>query len=105
MFGIPEFVSCGVTYRSYNGGVIEYIPSADTHKLNPQAQVVDPAYAGLRPGACRHREVASATKRSSLAASLGAPRGVRASRLPPRAVRAGRSRAGLQRGRSLPLPA
>jgi Tol biopolymer transport system component len=50
-FGIPEFVSSGVTYRSYTGGVIEYIiPGADAHVLNPQTQVADPAFGGVPPG-------------------------------------------------------
>jgi Tol biopolymer transport system component len=50
-FGIPAYESSGVTYRSYTGGVIEYIvPGAETHVLNPQTQVVDPAYGGVPPG-------------------------------------------------------
>ncbi len=50
-FGIPDYASSGVTYRSYTGGVIEYIiPGADAHVLNPQTQVADPAYGGIPPG-------------------------------------------------------
>ncbi len=50
-FGIPEYATSGVTYRSYTGGVIEYIiPGADIHVLNPQTQVADPAYGGVPPG-------------------------------------------------------
>jgi Tol biopolymer transport system component len=50
-FGIPAFVDSGVTYRSYTGGVIEYIiPSADAHVLNPQREVANPAYGGVPDG-------------------------------------------------------
>lgn len=50
-FGIPDFLTSGVTYRSYTGGVIEYIiPGADVHVLNPQTQALDPAYGGVPSG-------------------------------------------------------
>ncbi len=50
-FGIPAFVDIGVTYRSYTGGVIEYIiPGADVHVLNPQRETPDPAYGGVPEG-------------------------------------------------------
>ena len=50
-FGIPEFAGSGVTYRSYTGGVIEYIiPDANVHVLDPQTEVADPAYGGVPPG-------------------------------------------------------
>jgi hypothetical protein len=44
-FGIPAFATSGVTYRSYTGGVIEYIiPGADAHVLDVQTETLDPAY-------------------------------------------------------------
>lgn len=50
-FGIPEYADSGVTYRSYTGGVIEYIvPAADVHVLNPQTSVADPPFGGVPPG-------------------------------------------------------
>jgi len=50
-FAIPAHESSGVTYRSYTGGVIEYIiPDADAHVLNPQTQAVDPTCGGVPPG-------------------------------------------------------
>jgi Tol biopolymer transport system component len=50
-FGIPDFLNTGVTYRSYTGGVIEYIiPGADAHVLNPQTRAVAPAFGGVPPG-------------------------------------------------------
>lgn len=50
-FGIPDYVNVGVTYRSYTGGVIEYIiPNAESHVLSPQRQAQDPAYGGVPSG-------------------------------------------------------
>jgi Tol biopolymer transport system component len=50
-FGFADFLNTGVTYRSYTGGVIEYIiPGAETHVLNPQTQRLDPDYGGVPSG-------------------------------------------------------
>lgn len=50
-FGISDLLNSGVTYRSYTGGVIEYIiPSAETHVLNPQTQQLNPGYGGVPSG-------------------------------------------------------
>jgi hypothetical protein len=70
-FGIADYATSGVTYRTYTGGVIEYIiPGADAHVLNPQTSVADPAYGGIPPvcvpaaqGCEGDREAAAATGR------------------------------------------
>ena len=50
-FAIPDYLNSGVTYRSYTGGLIEYIiPGADAHVLDPQRITANPAYGGVPPG-------------------------------------------------------
>ena len=90
----PSTSNSGVTYRSYTGGLIEYIiPSADVHVLNPQRIRPTPPMAASRPAARpRHAAALATRRRRSNSAARPIARGEPRSSAPATVCRARSSR-------------